>query len=131
LITDKDHIFINEIEETLNLTQDEIKKALKRLEMKGKIKTCQEMHEGKWCIEAKMVDNFGLDNQMKKKTPQTALIWETDDIPCYMCPNIKKCKEGQEELNPQKCLHLSNWLDSKINKKDYVNPYRNQVKDMK
>jgi hypothetical protein len=131
IITEHQHLFIKDIEDTLHLTLDEVKKALKRLEQKGKIKTHQEMHEGKWLIEAEVIDNFGIDPTVKKKITTTEINWNKDDIPCYLCPNVKKCKAGQEELNPQKCKELTGWLDSRINKKDYTNPYKNQVKDIK
>jgi hypothetical protein len=134
LITESNHLFIQEIEEKLLLNADDVKKALKRLEQKGKITTHNEMSEGKWKIEAIIIDNFGLETQVKKKTTAptvTALIWDTDDIPCYLCPNVKKCRAGQEELNPQKCIELSKWLEARLNKVEYVNPYRNQVKDIK
>lgn len=132
IITENQTLLIHEIENQLELSTDDVKKALKRLEQKGKIKTHQEMSEGKWQIEAKIIDNFGLESQVKKKsTPITTLIWETDEIPCYLCPNVKKCRAGQEELNPQKCKELTNWLNARLYNKEYTNPYKNQVKDIK
>jgi predicted transcriptional regulator len=132
LIVENETIFIHEIEQTLGLSQEEVKKALKRLEQRGKIQTHAEMNQGKWQIEAKIVDNYGLDSQIKKKVPNsTHLIWGSDDIPCYLCPNVKKCKAGQEELNPQNCPELTKWVEAQMQKKEYINPYRNQVKDIK
>lgn len=37
------------------------------------------------------------------------------EVPCFSCPNILSCGEGQE-ITPVKCYILTKWLDNMVSK---------------
>ncbi len=75
----------------MSLTEDEVKKAVKRLEGKGKVKAERVMEVGKWITRVDVIDNFGMEGTSTKKGPQD-LVWNTQgDLPCFLCPQTRKC----------------------------------------
>ena len=59
------------------------------------------MEVGKWITPEDVIDNFGMDVTSTKKVPED-LVWNTQgDLPCFLCPQTRKCGQGQENLNPK------------------------------
>ena len=115
-------ISLHDVEDQLELTEDEAKKAMKRLESKGKIKVHTVMDKGKWITEAEIVDNYGIE---MKKNKVTKSVWDTQaDCPCFCCPSVKRCSEGQEMFNPKNCEHLTNWLECQLKKSPFTSPFK-------
>lgn len=109
-------LYFDVIETQFGFSVDEIKKACKRLENKNppKITTKLVMENSKWITRIKKVENYGLDISPKKKSSK--LVWNTaNDEPCFICPYIKKCSDGQELYNPKSCAWLTDWLISTVN----------------
>lgn len=115
-------ISLHDVEDQLELTEDEAKKAMKRLESKGKIKVHTVMDKGKWITEAEIVDNYGIE---MKKNKVTKSVWDTQaDCPCFTCPSVKRCSEGQEMFNPKNCEHLTKWLECQLIKAPFNCPFK-------
>jgi hypothetical protein len=131
VITENRTILIEEIQKALHLTEDETKKAVKRLEAKNKVKSDRVMEVGKWMTRVNLVDNYGMDSQAPKKII-AELVWNTQgDLPCFLCPQTRKCGQGQENLNPEKCVDLTEWIDARMFNKEYVCKFKNQVNEGK
>ena len=114
-------ILIDKIAHNLDLSFDEIKKSLVRLENKNppKIQTRLVMEDSRWILEIRKIEEYGIDHSKKKVSK---LIWDTvNDMPCFICPFSSKCSEGQELYNPKTCPYLTEWLMTTINKGDYHN----------
>jgi hypothetical protein len=116
LTSQSDHIlYFDAIEESLHLSEEDIKKAIKRLENKQppKITSKLVMEGSRWIIQIKLVESYGAVLKHSKKANN--LIWETaNDLPCFICPYIGKCSDGQELYNPKTCPYLSDWLISTV-----------------
>jgi hypothetical protein len=117
-------ILLLDLKEELNLSTDEVKKALLRLESKGKITYRLVMTNGKWLNEVRHINYYGED-PAKRKKGAPKLVWDTvNDCPCFICPSIKNCETRQEYMNPESCDHLSLWISSQIDDIAYVNPFK-------
>lgn len=128
LVNDKHSVLLEFLESHLELTEDETKKAVKRLEVKGKIKSERVMEGGKWMTRVEAIDNYGMDSNPQTKKNTQEFVWNTHgDLPCFLCPLTRKCGQGQESLNPEKCPDLTGWMDAKLNKKDYKSRFKNQA----
>ena len=114
--------FVEEIRISLDLTSDEIKKAMTRLSNKDKVFVEDIMHGGKWLAQCSVVELYGGEIK-KKKTAK--LVWDTaGDLPCFICPNIKKCKEGQDSMNPRDCNLLTDWVLCQLKGEKYDSPLK-------
>ncbi len=106
---------ISLIQEKYDLSDEEVKKIVKRLENKNppKISSKLIMDNSRWITKIKKIEDYGVEIKQKKKI---SLIWETsNDLPCFICPHIKKCSDGQEVFNPKTCAYLTDWLQSTLN----------------
>ncbi len=121
--------FMEDLRIHLDLTPDEIRKALKRLEEKGKIKIQRVMEDGNWRSLIKPGNEF---SEKVKKKKGTNLTWFTEgDLPCFTCPDIIKCSDGQDHFNPQLCSYLSEWLICQSSKIAYVSPFHYDMNSKK
>ncbi len=114
-------ILMDNIAHSLDLSRDEVKKSLSRLENKNppKIQTRLVMEDSRWVLEIRKIEEYGIDHSKKKVSK---LIWDTvNDMPCFICPFSSKCSEGQELYNPKTCPYLTEWLMITINKEEYHN----------
>ena len=128
MVNDKHSILLEFLESHLELTEDETKKAVKRLEVKGKIKSERVMEGGKWMTRVEAIDNYGMDSSPSPKKNTQEFVWNTHgDLPCFLCPQTRKCGQGQESLNPEKCPDLTGWMDAQLNKKEYKSRFKNQA----
>ena len=71
------------------------------------------MENSRWINRVTKIEDYGLKIKSKKKSSK--LIWDTvNDLPCFICPYIKKCNYGQKHYNPKECEWLTEWLISNI-----------------
>lgn len=118
-------LVVDEIQEKLNISSEDLEKSIKRLITKEppKIRTNLVMYQSRWVKQLTKIEDFGIDS--KKDAKSEKLVWDTlNDLPCFICPYTKKCNEGQKQYNPKKCPYLTDWLICSINGEKYTgNPF--------
>lgn len=126
-------LVMDEIEEKLHISEEEIEKSIKRLENKvpPKIRTSTVMYKSKWVKQLTKIDDYGL--KATKTSKSTKMVWETmNDLPCFICPFSKKCNEGQETYNPKTCPYLTDWLVTSLKGEEYTgNPFHQEYDSKK
>ena len=129
----KHQLILTDIETILELSLEEVKKAIKRMENKNppKINAKLVMDASRWVTQITKVEDYGSSSKSKKKSNK--LVWKTEnDLPCFICPYISKCSLGQLQYNPKICPFMTLWLQTSIKGEKYTeNPFHPKFIDKK
>ncbi len=120
-------LIVDEIPEELDLSLNEVESSIGRLKKKGFIRERVEMHQVKY-RPVIYYNMFHEDDP--EETTKTA--WKDfNNLPCLLCKDIEKCKEGQFRFNPLTCEYFNNWLLAEKEGTPFPNPFKDRYVDQK
>ncbi|MCP4763528.1 MAG: hypothetical protein GY870_17275 [archaeon] len=108
----------------LNIDVKTLEKSIFRLVSKQKLKVKSDVKEGIRKDRVTFIEEY----EIKNKTEifeKNELNWQNmNDCPCFLCSDVSKCNEGQNETNPILCANLVDWINCCLEGNTYLNPFK-------
>lgn len=112
----------------LQISEAELSKSLKRLEAKEKIIIKSEMEDVKY---KKYIYYNEIPVKLKPGEGNYIAFNEFNNLPCMLCPDLKKCNLEQDTYNPINCDYLNGWIETDYKGEKFENPFKYRYEDLK
>jgi hypothetical protein len=108
----------------LDIDGKTLDKSINRLVSKQKLNIKSDVKEGIRLDKISFIEEYEIKDS-KEVFEKDELDWQNmNDCPCFLCPDVSKCNEGQNETNPVHCENLVVWINCCLKGEIYTNPFK-------